>query len=184
MISFANAQKGTVLVQGNINYSSQKTDEDWGESKTNNFGFSPKVGYQFSDNWTAGVEGSFYKSKLDNNNSNYETTQLATGAFIRYSHKLSDLFSVYSDLGVGFQSVKRLQDNNNINMVDEKADGFYTSITPSVLMSIGKGFGLNFNFGGVRFDSYNNPIGSGFGYNRNFNFNLGSTFSVGISKNF
>lgn len=182
MFSFANAQKGTVLVQGNMNYSSQKRDKDWGESKTNNFGFSPKVGYQFSDNWTVGVEGSFSNSKTENSSSNYETTQLATGAFIRYSHKLSDLFSIYSDLGVGFQSAKRLQDNNNVNILDEKADGFYTSITPSVLMNIGKGFGLNFNFGGVRFDSYNNPnVG---GYNRNFNFNLGSTFSVGISKNF
>ena len=56
MISFANAQKGSVLVMGSINYQSQNTSNSGLETKQNYFGFSPKVGYQFHENWTAGIE--------------------------------------------------------------------------------------------------------------------------------
>lgn len=53
--SFANAQKGTILVGGNVAYSSETTDYTNSETKSNQFSFSPKVGYQFHENWTVGV---------------------------------------------------------------------------------------------------------------------------------
>ena len=58
IFSFANAQKGTVLVAGSIGFSSVKQTN----SKYENFNFSPKVGYQFNDNWTVGGEMSIFRS--------------------------------------------------------------------------------------------------------------------------
>ena len=54
--SFANAQKGTYLVSGSVSFWSNKDASQGSESKGENFSFSPKVGFQFMDNWTAGVE--------------------------------------------------------------------------------------------------------------------------------
>ena len=52
IVSFANAQKGTVLVAGNVGYSSKNKEI----IKRVHFEFAPKVGYQFSDNMTVGIE--------------------------------------------------------------------------------------------------------------------------------
>ena len=47
-------KKGSVLVAGNVGYYSKKVQDDL---KSNYFEFSPKVGYQFSENnWTVGIE--------------------------------------------------------------------------------------------------------------------------------
>lgn len=63
VFSFANAQKGTILVLGNVGYYSQKTGDSGFQPTQNNFNFSPKVGYQYNDNWTVGVESSISNSK-------------------------------------------------------------------------------------------------------------------------
>ena len=47
--TFANAQKGTVLVAGSVQYINFN-------GNTESFTFSPKLGYQFSDKLMAGLE--------------------------------------------------------------------------------------------------------------------------------
>lgn len=161
--TISNAQKGSILLGGNVGFSSEKI----GDIREEGFDFSPKVGYQFTDNWTAGVEGSIM---------NYKKTGLDTketykiGAFTRYSLPLSDLFSFYTDLGVGYQET---------NLNHEK--GMYASLTPALFINMKRGFGLNFSIGGVNYD---NLDGKNDPRQERFNFNLGKTFSIGISKNF
>lgn len=186
--SFANAQKGSVLVLGSVSYYSQKTSVYDISTTQNYFGFSPKVGYQFTDNWTVGGEAgvSFQKNKYvngDNKSDNY-----SVGAFVRYSKPLSDLFSIYADLGTGYRGSKETYTNiySDPTTYSNKANGFYATITPALLINIKNGFGLNFGFGGLGY--YNENIDSGNmdddTKETGFNFNFGQSFTAGISKNF
>ncbi len=80
IVSFANAQKGTVLVAGSVGFGSTSQ----GDVKSSNFDFSPKVGYQFSDNLTAGVElGIGTSSVTSNTNVETKNNELKVGAFLR-----------------------------------------------------------------------------------------------------
>ncbi|MEP7093132.1 MAG: outer membrane beta-barrel protein, partial [Flavobacterium sp.] len=101
MFSFANAQKGSILVMGSFNYNSEKTSNSGSEIKNNNFGFSPKVGYQFHQNWTAGIEAGVSNSKQENVNTETKSNNFSLGGFLRYSKPLNQTFSAYADLGVG-----------------------------------------------------------------------------------
>ena len=180
-VTISNAQKNTFLLQGNINYNTQK-EYSGSDSSRNYFGFSPKIGYQFNSNWTLGTESSFFNSKESYSNGEFTNKQFSIGPFIRYSKPLSDLFTFYCDLGIGYQEYKTLQINQTTIINDIYSNGYYSSFTPAVLMNIGKGFGLNFNLGGIRYSQNNNntsPNGKS-----NFNFNFGNYFAVGISKNF
>ena len=179
MFSFANAQKGTILVAGNVGYSSK--DDSRGDGlKLNQFNFSPKVGYQFNDNWTIGGELS-YTSVKDRGFDLESHTKITTiGPFLRYSMPLNQTFSVFADLGAGFQNAKQKLDFYNFNNTTDTAQGAYVVITPALFINMKKGFGLNFNIGGLGYNtlSYDN-------YNVNeFNFSFGKGFNFGISKNF
>lgn len=161
--TIASAQKNSILLGGNVGFSSEKN----GESKTENFEFSPKIGYQFSDKWTAGVEGSIINQKITGID---RAERYQIGGFVRYAVPLSELFSVYGDLGAGYQST---------NLNDTK--GLYASLTPALFINMKRGFGLNFSIGGLNYDNLsgkNNPR------EENFGFDFGKTFKIGVSKNF
>lgn len=184
--SFANAQKGTILVMGSINYTSENTSNSGSELKNNYFGFAPKVGYQFHQNWTAGLEAGVSNSKQENSNNNneYKSNNFSFGGFLRYSKPLNQTFSAYADLGVGFQNQKDTFTNNVMRTTNE-GDGFYIGVTPAIFINVNKGFGLNFNIGGLGYNTLNYDGDNGNGDNvKRFNFSFGQAFSVGISKNF
>ena len=161
--TLASAQKNSILLGGNVGYSSEKI----GESKLENFEFSPKVGYQFSDNMTFGVEGSIMNVKTTGLE---RTEKYKIGGFLRYSYPLSDLFSVYLDLGAGYQ-------NTSLN----NAKGMYASFDPGLFINMKRGFGLNFSIGGINYD---NLDGKNDPRQERLGFNFGKTFNIGISKNF
>ncbi|GAA3779027.1 outer membrane beta-barrel protein [Flavobacterium ginsengiterrae] len=158
-----NAQKNSVLLGGNIGFSSDKD----GESKVENFEFSPKVGYQFAEKWTAGVEGSIMNVKTTGED---KTEKYKIGGFVRYSTPFSNLFSFYMDLGAGYQ-------NTSLN----NAKGIYAGIDPGLFINMKNGFGLNFSIGGI---NYNNLDGKNDPRQNNLDFNFGKTLNIGISKNF
>ena len=161
--TISNAQKGSMLLGGNVGFTSEKI----GDSKSENFEFSPKVGYQFADNWTAGVEGSvmtFKTTGLD------KSEKYKVGGFVRYSTPLSELFAVYADLGAGYQ-------NASLN----NAKGMYASLTPALFINMKRGFGLNFSIGGINYD---NLDGKNDPREERLGFDFGKTFNIGISKNF
>lgn len=177
--SFANAQKGTVLVLGNISYSSNVNEDAGADSSYKTFAFNPKVGYQFTDNWTVGVETSVATSKFENDADSSKLNQLSVGPFVRYSKPLSELFSVYGDLGVGYQDYKtRTTSLGGSGEAD--GDGFYASFNPALLLNIKKGFGLNFSLGGLSYKTMETDGAK----NTNFTLDFGKTFTIGVSKNF
>ncbi len=183
--SFANAQKGSILVGGNIEYTSKTTDFQVGEAKSNTFSFSPKVGYQFNDNWTVGGEFTVASSKKENGLVENKVNGFRLGAFVRYSVPLNATFSVFADLGAGFQNLKDKTYTtlgNTTSTAKMKADGMYVGITPALFINMKKGFGLNFSIGGLGYEtlSYDN---NGPDVN-DFYFNFGKTVNIGISKNF
>ncbi len=186
VFSFANAQKGTVLVAGNVGYSSQKSDVSAGTSPTvNSFNFSPKVGYQFNDNWTVGVESSIANSKSTYTSGEYKSNNFSVGGFLRYSKPIGGIFSAYADLGTGYHNVEQTNYNGGDFPYTSttKGNGFYVGVTPAISLNISKGFGLNFNLGSIGYNTLNNTTHNG-NDTKNFNFNFGQSFSVGISKNF
>ena len=182
VFGFANAQKGTVLVGGNIGYTSTNREFQTGKDKISQFDFSPRVGYQFNDNWTVGGEFLIGSSKSEvEGPGESKSNDFKAGAFLRYSVPLSETFAVFADLGAGFQNQKNtvysaLGDN------ESKADGIYASITPALFINMKKGFGLNFSIGGLGYEtlSFDN---NGADVN-SFYFNFGRTVNIGISKNF
>ncbi|MEN2399666.1 outer membrane beta-barrel protein [Flavobacterium sp. MC2016-06] len=179
--SFANAQKGSILVGGNIGYSSTNTDYQFSETKVSEFSFSPKVGYQFTDNWTVGGEFTVASSKNDQGATEYKTNAFKAGAFLRYAVPLNPTFAAYADLGLGFQNQTDKTYTGN-NYAKAKADGMYIGVTPALFINMKKGFGLNFSIGGLGYEtlSYDN---NGRDVN-SFYFNFGQTFNIGVSKNF
>jgi len=185
MVSFANAQKGTILVLGNVTYNSQKSGDLASSPETINFGFSPKVGYQYSDNWTVGIESSINSNKYGYVNSQeLKNNRFSIGGFLRYSKPLGGVFSVYADLGTGYQYGKYSSYTGGFNPLSiTKESGFYVGVTPAIFMNIKKNFGLNFNIGGLEYNTLNNITNTG-PNTRNFYFSFGQAFSVGISKNF
>jgi Outer membrane protein beta-barrel domain len=187
MFSFANAQKGTYLVSGNVSFWSNKDSNRASESKFDNFNFSPKVGYQFKDNWTVGVETGFSSSKnkytyQENESNNQEriTKNFSAGAFVRYSKSLSQMFLLYADLGAGYKNLK--ETNTNSFSSTTTFDGFYMSFAPGLFLNIKNNFGLNFGIGGLTYS--NTKSNQNNASNSNFYFNFGQSFNIGISKNF
>lgn len=183
MCSYANAQKGSVLVMGSIDYNSQKTSYDAGDNTQNYFGFSPKVGYQFHENWTAGLEASAGSYKYESYMSGEQkTTNFSIGGFVRYSKPLNETFSFYTDLGLGYLTRKETRNYLLVPGSEEKGNGMYVNVTPAIFINVHKGFGLNFNIGGLGYNalSFDNNERE----DKNFSFTLGRSISIGVSKNF
>ena len=116
---------------------------------------APKVGYQFSDNITVGLEtavvNATYMDVVGNNVAEFEENGFKLGAFLRYSQPLAGVFSVFGDFGIGMQSAKT---SNNIPFSKErKSDGFYMGVVPAIGVNLKKGFCLNFSIGGLAYDS-------------------------------
>ncbi|AWK04153.1 hypothetical protein HYN56_07865 [Flavobacterium crocinum] len=182
VFGFANAQKGTILVGGNIGYTSTNREFQTGKDKNNQFNFSPRVGYQFNDNWTVGGEFVVASTKIESEGvADSKLNNFKAGAFVRYSVPLNETFSVFADLGAGFQNEKNKL-NSAIGESESKADGLYAGLTPALFINMKKGFGLNFSIGGLGYEtlSYDN---NGPDVN-SFYFNFGKTVNIGISKNF
>jgi hypothetical protein len=184
MVSFANAQKGSVLVMGSIEYNSQNVSNSGSETKYNSFAFLPKVGYQFHQNWTAGLEAGVGTAKNEAGNTENKTNNFSLGGFLRYSKPLNQTFSAYADLGLGYQNTKTTNRNGFTTFTNE-GDGFYVGVTPAIFINVNKGFGLNFNIGGLGYNTLNFDGNNGNGDTvKNFHLSFGQQFSVGISKNF
>lgn len=184
VFSFANAQKGTILVLGNVGYSSQNSSSSGGSPDYKSFNFSPKVGYQYNDNWTVGIESAIANSQQTFMSGEYKSNNFSVGGFVRYMKPIAGIFSAYADLGTGYQNSEQTQYNGGFNPSTSamKGSGFYVGVTPALFLNINKGFGLNFNLGSIGYNTlnYSNEVND----TQYFNFSFGQAFSVGISKNF
>lgn len=185
VFSFSNAQKGSILVMGSATYYSTNSSASLGENKQNTINLQPKIGYQFHENWTSGIEANFTNTKQNSyDESQYKDNAYSLGGFLRYTKTLNNTFSAYADLGVGYQNRRQINTLATGRYYTDN-DGMYASITPAVFINISKGFGLNFNIGGLNYTTMDYDGSSGINYkSKSFQFNLGQAISVGISKNF
>jgi len=103
----ANAQKGSILVGGSVGIGTAKSPSTPNDSKQTQFNFNPTIGYQFDDNWTAGITGTVQTNKFTNSlNVDSKSSTIGAGPFVRYSKTLSNIFSVYGQLEGVFGSSK------------------------------------------------------------------------------
>lgn len=180
------AQKNTLLVGGNIGYSSDSNKIMGNKvSSTEAFTFTPTVGYQFHSNWTVGINSVITSGKqeedFNNSASTVKTNEFAIGPFVRYAVPLGEIFAVYGDLGAGYQN-QNLKTTTLSSTSEVKANGFYTNFTPALFINFKNGFGLNFNIGGIKYSHL--KVDGIDATNSNFEFSFGKEIGVGISKNF
>ncbi len=174
----AKAQKGTTLLYGNFDFQARK---DYSQ-----IGLNPGVGFGLNDNWTVGANLGMYAGK-----GQYPGFQ--AGPFVRYTKKLSDVFSVYGQLNAGYSnvagtfksggaSISNFGGNPAVNSFSQgKGNAFGANITPAVFINVKNGFGINVNFGGIGFENYKPNGGSS---SNNFGITFGQGMGLGISKTF
>ena len=179
LFGLVSAQKNTLLVGGNIAYSSTKDTNDLNDSNTSNkFEFSPTIGYQFADHWTAGVNAFWGSDKISDV---YKKNTDKIGAFVRYAQPFNETFAIYGDLGVGYQGQKTTQTLLDQDIVT-KVNGMYVQFTPALFINFKNSFGLNFNIGGIGYNNLNDKNSDL--KTSTFDFSFGKSINVGISKNF
>lgn len=179
-IAAANAQAGSILVFGDLGIHATK-DSTKNPTKTLDFNITPGIGYQFNNNWTAGIYLGFESSssKPDNGKrSSYNT--ISGGLFGRYTCRLSDIFFVYGQAQVGYYGGKARFDGETIDK--SGTSGFQASLVPAIGVNVHNGFALNFGFGGLGFMTAKHD-GADYSYSE-LDFNFGQQFHFGVSKNF
>jgi hypothetical protein len=171
------AQKGSILVGGNIDFSSESQPTS-PTTTTNTLGFNPTVGYQFSNHLTVGLTSDLSTQKESAGGNHASNNSFDLGPFIRYSKSLSDIFSIYGQLQGVYGSYKdQITDFPNTN----EGNRVNVQLFPAVFVNLKNNFGLNFNIGGI---SYKTDLPKGGKSTNTFDINFGQTLSIGVSKNF
>lgn len=170
-----NAQKGSVLVYGNVGISSSKSEPTG--SKTMNFSLMPGIGYQFNDNWTVGVAGGVMSSKTEFGTTENKQTNIAVGPFIRYTKTLSPTFFFFSQLDAQYAS----RTFKSTPGTETKYTGFDLGVTPAIGAKVYKGLALNFSIGSVRYSS--EKLKGSSNKTSGFNFAFGNQANFGVSVN-
>jgi len=174
----AHAQQGSTLVYGNIGFTTNKNGGAPLSAAPNSGGngsfvFAPGIGYQFTNNWTLGVQGGYNY----NDYSSYLLKSYSVGVFGRYTQPLSNIFSFYGQLNLSY-----IGDKQQAPGISNKYSGFYAGVTPNIAINVKNGFALNFGFGGLEYSSLKLSGGSNTGSSLGFTF--GQQVNVGVSKNF
>ncbi len=167
------AQKGSILVYGNAGVSSTKEADD---DKRSSFSINPGVGYQFTDNWTAGVQLGYGQTKFNPSGIGASSTSkdYNAGLFARYTKPLGNVFSIFGQGNVGYVGTE--------NAGGIKSNGFGVEVFPAVALNVHNGFALNFSFGGISYGT--TKLKGASGSTNSFNLNFGQQANFGISKNF
>lgn len=158
------AQSNTLLVYGNVGYDSQK----FNGSTSSSYSFAPGVGYQWTDNWTGGINLNLTGSKNTD-----QSSSVAVGPFIRYTQPLTGIFAIYGQFNANFLSGKTGIIGYN---------GFQGTLFPAIGVNLKNSFALNFTFGSLSFTSqkFDGVAQSA----TSFHVAFGSGAGFGISKNF
>ncbi|PZF72931.1 outer membrane beta-barrel protein [Taibaiella soli] len=175
----AEAQPGSILVFGNVGVQSVKNDD---KSNTMNWNVTPGVGYQFTNHWTVGLSGGYgSKANKPDGGKWSGTKDWQIGAFGRYTQSLGSIFSVYGQLDAGYQNEHASADGKTVE--NSNLNGFYAQLTPAIAINVYKTLALNFNVGGLGYNSMKSEV-SGSNPTNTFKLNFGQSLSIGLSKNF
>lgn len=159
------AQSNTVLVYGNVGFNSQKT----GSSTVSSYNVSPGIGYQWTNNWTGGLNLIVSGAKTATD----KATALSIGPFIRYTQPLAGIFAIYGQLNTNYLSGKS---------GDTRLSGFGATLFSAIGMNLKNSFALNFTFGSLSFTSQ--KLTGSANATTDFGLSFGSGAGFGISKNF
>lgn len=158
----AQAQKGSVLLYGNLDIST--TSKNGGGQ----FSVNPGVGYQFSNSLTAGVAGGY--NYVDNGVGGNIERSYKAGAFFRHATHLAGPFAYYSQFDIGYQHSSIAGSSNG---------SVYAALSPNIGVDLKNSFALNFAIGGISYGPNADNLLS-----KTFAVTFGHQFSAGISKNF
>ncbi len=175
----ANAQRNSTLLYGNVSYSSNAYG---GTTQWSNWQINPGIGYQFDDNWTAGVNLQIGGGKsivgATTNNYNKNSSTFA-GPFLRHTKAFTSLFAIWNQVSVMFGSSKMTP----FTGAETRYTGMGLYYNPAIGLNLYKGFGINFSFGGLQYATSRADV-TGAKTSADFNLTFGDQFNVGISKNF
>ncbi|WP_298224328.1 porin family protein [Flavobacterium sp.] len=175
---FANAQdkggsgegfsKGDVFLSGQVGFGSSKYTAA-GNYKEDSFTFSPSVGYFVTENIALGLGLTISNSSTQATEAADKSKVNTTGFDVmgRYYFTPSNQFSVYGQLGVGYQSTK-------YDAADVKVNGFGVNVGPGVSYFISKNFAMEAGWGVLSYatakaDSTGAESSTDFGLNVNLN---------------
>ncbi len=204
--AFSNAQEtetpafgfsaGNILVEGNLQFSTSKEEQDGTESKESLFNFNPKAGYFLTDKFAVGVElfvGSA-KEELSIPGTPTDETKASSfgaGVFGRYYFlDLGQRFKTYAEAGLGFGGTK-LEENGTDVWKDKNFGvgidlGINYFITERFAINFGLTDLLSFNTGKREFEDGVTPEVKTSSFEGNFNVfnNFFSTAQFGLTYKF
>lgn len=179
----ATAQEKSIFVFGNIGGLNAQSENSAFKVVSNTFAATPGIGYQFTPNWTLGIEGLFDYSTTYTTPSagnKRSTMGLGGGVFSRYTLSLTNIFYFYTQ-GDLLYSSRKAYDSSGSAVPNSTSERIELKIIPGIGLNIKHGFALNFGFGSIAVHRASNPGGNktyGIGYN------LTNAFSFGLTKNF
>jgi hypothetical protein len=175
----AKAQMNSVLLYGNLGYSSDKTTTL--EDRQTKWNINPGIGYQFNDNWTVGINlvlgGSSTPTGVAGK---YDrTNDFNAGPFLRYTKGFTSLFGMWHQVNLSYLSTNTIP---NVG-TQTRNTGVGFEYIPAIALNLYKGFALNFGIGGLSYSSRRDDIANAKNRNK-FAITFGQQFHFGISKNF
>lgn len=139
-------EKGDIIVEGLLNFSSSKDDDGDFEEKNSSFNFNPKAGYFINDKFAVGIELAVGSSKqevtFEGDSAEDKTSSFSAGAFARYYFlDLGKRFKPYAEAGVGFGN-STLEEEG----IDEdlETSGFGIGVDLGVNYFVTRNFAINF----------------------------------------
>lgn len=167
----------SVLVYGQMGVGSSKTEND---TRNWHLDLNPGIGYQFNNNWTLGLTGSFGTRRTRPNGVRdwTYTNTYSAGVFMRYTLPVGKFFAFFSQLEAGY--IGSANGTTALNTTDN-SNGFRARLMPSVAVYVFDGFALNFAYGGVDFTTMKRAGSTK--ANTSFDLTWGSQLNIGVSKN-
>lgn len=135
-------EEGGIILEGSLGFNSTKDKNT--DVKTNGFSINPKIGYFITDDFAVGIEGAYGSStrEIAGTDVNDDKT-FGAGVFARYYFlELGNRFKTYTELGVGYSSIK-----DKIN--DNKADGFGAGLNLGINYFVTDNIAISFGLADV-----------------------------------
>lgn len=142
--SFAQLQKGNLLLGGNVNFQTSSTESDnlgvagGNTAKSNSFFVSPLVGYFLSDRTVLGLKIDYSSSKTENlifsgPSVIFENDRIGLGPFVRRYFPVKEWVAFYGQAEVNYGSARHFQTNNSSSSSETKTR--YVSFAASLGLS-------------------------------------------------
>ena len=129
--TMAHAQKGRVLVFGDLNYYNNSYDSGNDPGKYHSFLLAPGAGYGITECITLGVLLQYATSKSTSDAEVIKFGSIGGGLFARYNHKISQYFSYRNQLNLIYASGKERRQPDGGENDFNKSESFSASLLPS-----------------------------------------------------